>query len=107
MQAGRLNEIISVERLVTSDSKYGDQKTEKYVEHLPKIRASVKYENGGRIDDNNELFFANHTIFCVRIYQDIRNLDRIKWRGEDYRILNIERQKEIQQLVIKTELINQ
>lgn len=107
MQAGRLNEVISVERLKTAESRYGDKKTGEWEVLKDRMRASVKYVSGGRIDDNNELFFGNNTIFSVRIYQDIQNLDRIKWRGDYYRILNIERDRTVQQLIITTELWNQ
>ena len=106
MQAGTLNEIITVEKQTYISTGYGSQKT---IDWEPKIRtrANVTYVSGGRVNENNELFFGCNVVFSVRIYHDIRNLDRIVWRNDKYRILNIERDKKVQRLLITTELINE
>lgn len=106
MQAGTLNEIITVERETYKTDKFGSQKTVVW-EPVYTTRANVKYETGGRVNENNELFFGCTVTFCIRIYHDIRNLDRIVYRNEKYRILNLERDKKIQRWIINTELINE
>lgn len=105
MQAGLLDEVIDIERLEYNIDEYGSQKTERYVKAFS-TRARVIYENGGVVLDNSELFFANRTKFEVRYYHNISNLDRIVWRGDKYRITNIERSRKLQKQIISTELIN-
>lgn len=106
MQAGTLNETIKVYRQTYSKSEFGEQKTEEWKEHL-NIRACVNYQNGLRTNDNNSIFFAQNIIFYTRIYQDIINLDRIEWKDNKYRILNIWPNRQIQRLEITTELIDE
>lgn len=106
MQSGILTEIIHIERLQTVNNEYGEIETEIYKPHI-RTRANVKYNSIGRTEDNNELFFAQDVTFIVRIYHDIRDLDRILWNGGKYRILSIEKNKQFQQKIIHTELINE
>lgn len=107
MQAGSLNEIILVEeQSFEKNPNYGDQKTERWRKKF-KTRAKVSYEHGERTNDNNELFFAATVKFHVRSYCDIKNLDRIVWLDNKYRILNIEYQRKLMMKVITTELINE
>lgn len=106
MQAGRLNEKISVERQTNSQTSSGFMRSDEW-QTVIETRAEVKYQSGGRTDDNGELFFARDILFMVRFYHDIRNLDRIVWKDKKYRILEIEEQREIQRKIIRTELINE
>lgn len=106
MQAGRLNEIIIIQRQNYKQSESGSQKVMEWVDYK-RTRSAVRYESGIRTDDNNELFFGSSVNFEIRIYHDIRELDRIIWRGKKYRILNIEEQRDVARLVIKTSLINE
>lgn len=106
MQAGRLNEKITIQRQKYSKGEYGDQKIQEWYD-LKDTKACVRYISGGRVDENNELFFGNNTIFEIRIYHDIQNLDRIKWDNQLYRIMNIEKDKIVQRKIITTELINE
>lgn len=106
MQAGTLNEIISVYREVTEKTEYGSEEN-KVWKKIYTTRASVKYEKGLRIEDTNEIFFSRNVIFNIRIYHDIQNFDRIEFNSELYRILNIQKDKVIQRYIIETELINE
>lgn len=105
MQAGRLNEPITIERQYWIESEYGSSKIEKW-EKYKDTRAAVKYLSGARIDENNELFFGEQVIFEIRIYHDIRNLDRIVWKNETYRIMDIEYDRAVQRKIVKTQLWN-
>lgn len=105
MQAGRLNEKIVIQRQEWDVSEYGSQKVEKWYDWKT-TRASVDYQDGARINDNQELFFGCQVIFEIRDYHDIKNLDRILWRDNLYRILNIEIDRVVRRKIVKTELIN-
>lgn len=106
MQSGILNEIIEIQRLKQSNNEFGEVETEEY-NTVIRTRASVKYNNLNRVEDNSEIFFAQDVTFIVRIYNDVRNLDRIVWKGKKYRILSIEESRQFQQKTIHTELINE
>lgn len=107
MIAGQLKEVIQVETPVVNASEYGLNSIEEYKLKIARTRASVKYQKGTRENDNGDIFFAHSVVFGVRSYHDIDELDRILWKGKRYRILNIERQREANQIIISTELINE
>lgn len=106
VRAGILNEIITIEELKVIKNEYGEEQTDNYVKKF-NCRACVRWNNGNRITDNNELFFAYDVTFTVRYYNDITELDRVIWNGEKYRILSIEKDREWQQIRLRCELINE
>lgn len=106
MLAGRLNEIITVEELKVIKNEYGEEQTTNYVKKF-NTRAEVKWNSGQRIADNNELFFAYDLTFTIRYYHGITELDRVIWRGEKYRILSVEKNRQWQMINLKCELINE
>lgn len=106
MRAGVLNEIITIEELKVIKNEYGEEQTDNYVKKFS-TRAEVRWNNGQRITDNNELFFAYDITFTIRYYNDIDELDRIIWNNKKYRILSIERNRQWQMINIKCELINE
>lgn len=105
MRAGLLNSVISVEKPEVVTDEFGAN-TLKWVQHIPKTRAKVTYNSGSRANTNNEIIFAYEVVFTVRIYHQIDERMRIRWEGKKYRILSIEEDRTLQQLTIKTELIN-
>ena len=106
MIAGRLNEIIAIEELKIIKNEYGEEQTDNYVYKF-KTRAEVNYNGGNRMVDNNELFFSNDITFTIRYYHNINELDRIKWNKNYYRILAIERNRQLQLINLKCVLINE
>lgn len=106
MRAGLLKEVISVEKAITVTDDYGASK-DCWVKAIDSTRAKVSYSNGNRTNENSEIFFAYEVVFTVRIYHQINEKMRIVWKNRKYRILSIEENKEQQQLIIKTELINE
>lgn len=107
MQAGTLTEQILIQRQTwKTNEDFGNQKTAFWSDHIH-TRANVVYKDGMRMDDNNELFFAQHIIFNVRIYHDIQDLDRIVFKQKKYRILNIQDDRTVMRKIITTELINE
>lgn len=106
MRAGLLNSVIQVEKPEVVTDDFGANSLQ-WVNHIPKTRAKVTYSSGSRANENNEIIFAYEVIFTVRVYHNITERMRILWEGNKYRILSIERDKALQQLIIKTELINE
>lgn len=106
MQAGRLDERVVIRRQTWRDSEFGSQKIEEWADHI-RTRAAVSYESGARTTDGGEIFFAEQVLFEIRIYHDVRDLDRISWRGGEYRILAIEIDRKLQRQKIRTELVNE
>lgn len=106
MRAGRLTEVISVEKPVQRQNEYGATALE-WESFISKTKAEVTYSNGNRRNENNEIIFAYEVVFTVRIYHQINERMRIIWKNKKYRILSIQENKELQSLTIKTELINE
>lgn len=106
MKAGLLNSIIAIEKPEVVSDEFGANIL-KWVNHIDRTRAKVTYSNGTRANENNEIIFTYEVIFTVRHYHSLTERMRILWEGRKYRILSIEKNKALQQQVIKTELINE
>lgn len=110
MIAGKLNKLITVQKLNIFKNKFGEVETEEgeeWIDKLKNIRSQVTYQNGNRVDENNELFFAYQVTFTVRIYHKIDELDRVVYNDKNYRILSIEENDELQLKNLRCELINE
>ena len=105
MIAGKLNKVIDIEELNLVKNKFGEIEVEEWVTKFT-TRAQVTYQNGNRIDENNELFFAYQITFTVRRYHKINELNRVVYNGKYYRILSIEENDDAQLINLRTELIN-
>ena len=105
MNAGRLSEIIKIQSFEIDKNEYGANG----VIWNTKIttRANVQFQNGNRINENNEVVYTNLISFTIRIYHNVDEKDRIEWNGKSYKIISIEPNKAKQFLTIKTELINE
>ena len=106
MLAGLLNEVIKVENPIVVENEYGANHIE-WNTFIERTKAEVTYNNGNRLNQNNEIVFSYQVIFTVRVYHQITENMRIVWKNKKYRILSIEESKKKQKLVIKTELINE
>lgn len=104
MRAGILNEVIKVLKLEQSTNDFG----EAFDMYMPicETRAQVTPMSGGRTDENHEVFYAHTYKFIVRRYVKIDDFDRILWRGKQYRILNIDDDRILNQKIINAELVN-
>lgn len=105
MQAGLLNERIVIERSHLHKNSYGEE-TQVWECHI-KTRARVDQKGGNNIIENDERVFTRSVNFIVRYYHDIRNLDRIVWKSQKFRILHIEDYKHEQRKILVCELINE
>lgn len=105
MQAGLLKEVVTIQKPVVNQDGFGANDVN--WSDLITTRASVGYNTGNRVNDNNEITFAYQVTFTVRVYHQINERMRIIWQGKKYRILSIELDKQKQRLTIRTELINE
>lgn len=106
MRAGLLNEVIKVEKPVTTTNEYGANYIQ-WETFIGRTKAQVTYSSGNRLNENNEIIFAYEVVFTVRIYHQIDERMRIIWKNRKYRILSIEENRKLQSLTIKGELINE
>lgn len=106
MRAGLLTEVVTVEQPIIVTDDYGANSIQ-WKPMIINTRAKVSYSSGNRANENNEIVFAYEVLFTMRIYHQIDERMRIIWKNRKYRILSIERNREQQHLIIKTELINE
>lgn len=105
MNAGRLDEIIVIQKPIVSKDEYGANITE-WVDSI-RTRADVQFESGNRQNENNEIVYSYSKVFTIRYYHNIDEFDRVIWKCKKYRILSIEPDKGKQSITIRTELINE
>lgn len=104
MQAGILNNIITVQRPTIINDEYGANVI-KY-NNIITTRAFIKNNSGNRANENGEIVYNYIKSFTVRYYNDIRENDIIIWNNKKYRITDIDEYRDKQYKVINTELIN-
>lgn len=105
MNAGKLNERVEIFTPQITKNDVGEQSTE-YILKLS-TKANIQHIKGNRDIENNEVVYNYSRTFEVRIYVDVNEFDRIKWKDKYYRILDIDANKELQQITILTELVNE
>lgn len=105
MEAGYLNDIIDIYKMSSSKNEYGEQ-TESY-DLKTTVRAHVRQISSNRTDDNNEIFYGYVKEFIVRYHVAVDEFDQIQWNNHKYRILNINKDRTFQRIVIDAELINE
>lgn len=105
MNAGLLNEYITIEKLeIENNEDFGSQESA-YTDYLI-TKARVIYNTGNKTNDNNEVFFTSSVTFEIRLYNEVDESMRISFKDKKYRILSIIPDKHTQKLIIQTELIN-
>lgn len=105
MIAGRLNEQIKIYSPIKEINEYGER-VETY-KFTYTTRARVDYDNGNRSNENNEIVYNYGKTFNVRSYTQVKETCIIEWQGKRYRILTIENRREYNDMIIRTELINE
>lgn len=105
MNAGSLTEVIGIYSPHIFKNEVGEQETEyilKYTTKANKINVS-----GSRDLENHEVTYNYIKTFEIRIYNNVDEFDRIKYKDKFYRILNIDTNRELQKITIQTELVNE
>lgn len=105
MNAGQLNELITITKPFVCDGKFGPQKTA-YVPYINNMRAKAQVIGGQRMTQNDEVVYGYNVRFTVRYYQQIKDFMRIQWHDKVYRIISIIPDRERNETVITTEIIN-
>lgn len=105
MIAGRLNEIIKIYKPQEVINEYGEREVEFVYSYT--TRAKVEYNNGNRLNENNEIVFNYNKTFNVRSYVPVMETCQIEWQNNRYRILTLEHRREYNDILINTELINE
>lgn len=104
MRAGLLTERINVLQPVVTTNDYGEETTT--WQNVYNTKARLVHTGGNRMNVNNEIFYNYTKTFQIRSYVPIQEYDRILWDGKQYRILDIEPDRQQQQITVKTELVN-
>lgn len=104
MIAGKLQDIITIQKPTIVQNEYGANSTV-WNDYLT-TKAQVTYNNGNRVNENDEIVFVYEIIFTVRIYHQIDEQMQIIWNNKKYRILSIEPDRDKQKQIIRAELIN-
>ncbi len=105
MRAGLLTEQITFQVSEVVKDSFGA--TVRQWRNILTTRANVTYDSGYRANENNEIVYGNSITFTARYYHQITEQMVIMWHGKKYRILSINREKQKQNVTIKTELINE
>ncbi len=104
MQAGILTENITIKRPTVTKNAYGEEVTE--YEVIWTTRARVVHTGGGRIVENESIFYNQTKTLEIREYVPVDYYDIVEWDGRKYRVIDIEPFKKQQKQQIKIELIN-
>lgn len=104
MIAGTLTELIRIMFYQTVTDEFGGTSLQEVEEYHTK--ANVKYKDGKREVENNEIVNTYQYIFTIRHYHQINERKNfIRYRDHKYRILSIDA-TEPSKLVITTEVVN-
>lgn len=104
MRAGLLSERIEILQPDVATNDFGEESTNWVSIYTTKAR--LVHTGGNRTIQNDEIFYSYTKTFQIRNYVPVQEYDRILWNGKQYRILDIEPDKQQQQITIKTELVN-
>lgn len=105
MNAGQLKDTITIFSPEPFQNEFGErieQLVEKY-----SCKAKVEHRGGSRNNVNGEVFLTNSKIFHIRIYHEINDNDIVSYEGKKYRIIDVEKIKEYQEIILTTTLINE
>lgn len=103
-RAGLLNEIIDIYTLSATVNDYGERE-ETYMKTYT-TRAAVNNDGGVRNVVNSEIVFPYTKSFIVRYYVPVGDTNQIEWQGTRYRVLSVEKRRAFNDILIRTEIIN-
>lgn len=105
MRAGLLTEQITIKRATITKNEYGED-----VESISTVgtyRARLLNNNTNRAIENNEIVYDNSKQFIVRIYVDVRDYDLLYHDNRTYRVIDYQKDKQLNQITITAALINE
>ena len=104
MRAGLLKEVVEIKRAELVKNELGEE-TETW-NTVYTTRARVENMNSSVENQNDELTYVFTKRFTMRFYVPVQEFDRILWRDKLYRVISIDKDIPLQQLVVTGELIN-
>ena len=105
MQAGLLNEIITIEQSTSERDKFGSTKL--IWSKLADMRAWVRFKSGARKLINGEVVYVDINTINVRICKTITAKMRIVYNGQRYRITSLNHDRKQQATIMEVEVINE
>lgn len=103
--AGLLNRQIEVYKPVSLTNTVGAT-TIKWTKAF-ETRANVRQTSMSRGQQVNEIFYPTSKEFIIRSYHHIDEFHRIKYQNNMYRIVSIERRREMNDILIIADLVNE
>ena len=105
MRAGLLNRYIWVKTCENRTTQYGDVVKEWH--YWNKYRCNFKLDNGGREVENSEDVVNYTATITLRYNAQISTDMLVEYEGNNWRILAIFPDSQLQQKIVKVELINE
>lgn len=105
MFAGFLKEKIEIYGFQKTRNEYGEEVEERTL--LYTTRAKVGHVGGSRSVINSEIQTPYTKRFVLRIYVPIYDDSWIKYKDKYYRVTSIDKDLDMQQQVIDTEIVNE
>lgn len=100
MDSGQLKDRIYIYELEITRSPYGNTNRKWVCKYS--TRARVNYSSGTRGELNDELFYTVEREFIVRHYVPVVDTDIIVWNNEKWRIISIDRNRQYNNIFIRT-----
>lgn len=104
MNAAILKEPIKIKALTTTKTQYGTIQTSYTLKY--ETKASVKFNSENMTVSEGEIFYPINRTFIVRAYVPITETDRIEYKGQDYKILSINKNIYYNDIEIVTTIVN-
>lgn len=105
MMAGQFNEIVKIYETVEEANDYGERIITQNL--ISTTRAKVEDTGGNRNTENNEIVYSHNKTFYLRSYAPVADTSIIEFDGKKYRVLNVEKRKDHNDIKVITELINE
>lgn len=105
MQAGLLNRQIEVYKPMILTNDVGANTT--HWNRMYTTRANVRQVSMSRGQQINEVFYPTTKEFIIRSYHHIDEFYRIKYENNFYRIISIDKRREMNDILIVADLVNE
>lgn len=105
MKAGLYNTECIIMRKQVVEGDYRDK--EVWTDHF-RTKCNFNWTSGARSVESGEIFFSNNATVTVRSYVDVEEEDHLRIRGQEWRILALNRQTESTRncIVLQVERVN-
>lgn len=102
--AGLFNEQVDIMKYTPSTNEYGEVTRTLVKEYT--LRAKVIHLSGSRTLRNDEVQIPYSKTFVLRYHAPIREDNLIRWDDKLWRVQSIDHDRNLQQVVVITEIVN-